>query len=47
MPVGRFEFATASRIIFGAGTVKELGDQAGKLGRRALLVTNRLPGEGT
>jgi alcohol dehydrogenase class IV len=47
MPVGRFEFATASRIVFGAGTVKDLGELAKKLGCRALLVTNRLPGEGT
>jgi len=35
----RFEFATATRIIFGPGTVRELADAAAGLGRRALLVT--------
>ncbi len=47
MPIGRFEFATADRIVFGAGAVKELGELARRFGQRALLVTNRLPGEGT
>ncbi len=37
----RFEFATASRIIFGAGTVGEAGPAATTLGRRALVVTGR------
>jgi alcohol dehydrogenase class IV len=36
-----FEFATASRILFGAGRLKEAGGIAGKLGRRALVVTGR------
>jgi alcohol dehydrogenase class IV len=35
----RFEFATARRIIFGAGRVKEIGAIAGTFGRRALVVT--------
>ena len=37
----RFEFATATRIVFGAGTVRELGRLAKELGQRALLVTGR------
>jgi alcohol dehydrogenase class IV len=37
----RFEFATADRILFGAGTVKEVPYAAAALGRRALLVTGR------
>ena len=37
----RFEFATAGRIIFGAGALKEAGPIAGKLGRKALVVTGR------
>ncbi len=37
----RFEFATADRILFGAGTVKEAPSAAAALGRRALLVTGR------
>jgi alcohol dehydrogenase class IV len=35
----RFEFATATRIIFGAGTLKEVGAIAAKMGSRALIVT--------
>jgi alcohol dehydrogenase class IV len=35
----RFEFATATRIIFGAGTMREAAPLAGELGRRALVVT--------
>ena len=35
----RFEFATATRIVFGAGTVNEAGAIARELGRRALVVT--------
>jgi len=35
----RFEFSTATRIVFGAGTVREAGPLAGDLGRRALVVT--------
>ena len=37
----RFEFATATRIIFGAGTLSEAGPLARELGRRALVVTGR------
>jgi alcohol dehydrogenase class IV len=37
----RFEFATATRIIFGAGTLKEIGPAARELGRHALVVTGR------
>ncbi|MFH0915190.1 MAG: iron-containing alcohol dehydrogenase [bacterium] len=39
----RFEFATASRIIIGAGTAREVGPIAKGLGRRALVVTGRTP----
>ena len=39
----RFEFTTASRIIFGPGTVKDAGPAAAELGRRALVVTGRTP----
>jgi alcohol dehydrogenase class IV len=39
----RFEFATATRIVFGPGVVAELGTIAAPLGRRALLVTGRSP----
>jgi alcohol dehydrogenase class IV len=35
----RFEFATAARIVFGAGTVREVAPAAKEMGRRALLVT--------
>jgi alcohol dehydrogenase class IV len=34
-----FEFATATRIIFGAGTLREVGPLAAKMGARALVVT--------
>ncbi len=37
----RFEFATATRIIFGPGSLAELGAAAREFGRRALLVTGR------
>ena len=37
----RFEFATASRIVFGRGTVKEAGPAARDLGSRVLIVTGR------
>jgi alcohol dehydrogenase class IV len=36
-----FEFATATRIVFGAGKLAEAGQIAGTLGRRALLVTGK------
>jgi alcohol dehydrogenase YqhD (iron-dependent ADH family) len=35
----RFEFATATRIFFGAGTLREVGPVAAGMGRRALVVT--------
>lgn len=35
----RFEFATATRIIFGPGTLSEIGAVAAGMGRRALVVT--------
>ena len=38
-----FEFATAARIIFGAGTADQLPELASGLGRRALLVTGANP----
>ena len=34
----RFEFATATRIIFGPGTLYEVGSIAAELGKRALVV---------
>jgi alcohol dehydrogenase class IV len=37
----RFEFATAARIIFGAGTLTEIGTVAREFGRHALVVTGR------
>jgi alcohol dehydrogenase class IV len=37
----RFEFATATRIVFGAGTVNDAGGLAKEFGRRALVVTGR------
>jgi alcohol dehydrogenase class IV len=46
-PVGndlmRFEFATATRIIFGPGTLSEVGPLASKMGKRAFIVTGRTP----
>jgi alcohol dehydrogenase class IV len=35
----RFEFATATRIVFGEGTLAEVAPAAAALGRRALVVT--------
>ncbi len=37
----RFEFATAGRIVFGPGTVKEVTPAARRMGSRALVVTGR------
>jgi alcohol dehydrogenase class IV len=34
----RFEFATATRIVFGPGTLREIGPIAASMGRRALVV---------
>lgn len=39
----RFEFAMATRIIFGAGVLPEVGPLAAGLGSRALLVTGKTP----
>lgn len=39
----RFEFATAQRIVFGAGAVDELGRLTAALGRAVLLVTGKHP----
>jgi alcohol dehydrogenase class IV len=38
-----FEFATATRIIFGPGTLKEVGPIAAEMGSRALVVTGASP----
>ncbi|MEI9865385.1 MAG: iron-containing alcohol dehydrogenase [Limisphaerales bacterium] len=38
-----FEFATATRIIFGAGAINQVGENAKRLGRRALVVTGGNP----
>jgi alcohol dehydrogenase class IV len=45
--VVRFEFATAGRIVFGAGAVADLGKLAQEFGRRALLVTGASPARST
>ena len=37
----RFEFATANRILFGSGVVREVAPLAAGLGRRPLVVTGR------
>lgn len=37
----KFEFATATRIVFGAGAIPELGANVKHFGRRALVVTGR------
>ncbi len=39
----RFEFATASRIVFGEGTLREVAPAAAGFGSRVLLVTGRSP----
>lgn len=39
----RFEFATAARIIFGEGTLREVPAAAAAMGTRALLVTGSTP----
>jgi len=38
-----FEFATATRIVFGAGALGQVGTNAKGFGRRALVVTGREP----
>jgi alcohol dehydrogenase class IV len=40
----RFEFATATRVIFGRGAIKEAGVLAKEFGRRALIVSGREAG---
>lgn len=40
----RFEFATATRILFGPGTLSEAASEASRLGRRPLVVTGSTPG---
>jgi alcohol dehydrogenase class IV len=37
----RFEFSTATRIIFGTGTLKQIGPVAAEMGRKALVVMGR------
>ena len=39
----RFEFATAGRVLFGPGVLREVGPIAKSLGGRALIVTGRNP----
>lgn len=41
--MARFEFATATRIVFGAGTLKEIGALVHGFGQHALVVTGRAP----
>jgi alcohol dehydrogenase class IV len=38
-PLARFEFSTATRILFGPGTVREVASLASSWGKRALVVT--------
>ncbi|MGH9423328.1 MAG: iron-containing alcohol dehydrogenase, partial [Thermoanaerobaculia bacterium] len=40
-PTMRFEFASATRIIFGAGALREIGAIAKAFGTRALVVTGK------
>ncbi|MCU1234025.1 MAG: iron-containing alcohol dehydrogenase [Candidatus Solibacter sp.] len=40
---GKFEFATAARILFGAGTIRDVPAAARALGPRAILVTGASP----
>lgn len=39
----RFEFATVARIVFGTGTLREVGAMAAEMGKRALVVTSNDP----
>ena len=39
----KFEFATATRIIFGPGTIREVAPEAAKMGKRAFVITGRSP----
>jgi alcohol dehydrogenase class IV len=38
-----FEFATAGRIVFGAGAARTIGSEVAQVGRRALLLTGARP----
>ena len=38
-----FEFATAGRILFGAGKFREIGSLTKNIGQRALVVTGKNP----
>lgn len=42
-----FEFATAGRILFGAGVSREISDAAGRMGKRPLVVTGASPERAT
>jgi alcohol dehydrogenase class IV len=37
----RFEFATATQIIFGPGTIREVVPEAAGMGKRAFIITGR------
>ena len=39
----KFEFATATRIIFGPGTIREVAPEAAEMGKRAFVITGRSP----
>lgn len=39
----KFEFATATQILFGAGRLQEIGDIAADFGTRAFVITGRTP----
>lgn len=39
----RFEFATATQIIFGPGTLKDIGVQAAEMGHHGFVITGRNP----
>jgi alcohol dehydrogenase class IV len=43
----RFEFATATQIIFGPGTLKDVGVPAAKMGRHGFVLTGRNPERAT
>jgi alcohol dehydrogenase class IV len=43
----RFEFATATRLIFGQGSIKEAAPIAASFGRRALIVVGSTPDQAT
>jgi len=43
LPRSRFEFATAGRIVFGAGTLAEAAPAAAQFGQRAFVVTGSSP----